>query len=152
MEIIKKLREDFSQFKKDAFAILLFGSQVKGNSTERSDIDVCIVKPNSKDLLAKVYKKVGGKYDVKIFEELPLHIKIDIINNHNIIYGNNLDLSEYFYYFRKLWSFMVPRIKANQFRNFKERMDLRIRWLNEKEKILEEIRMVGKRVRIYKNS
>lgn len=53
-------------------------------------------------------------YDVKIFELLPLRIKMSIIKDHIVVYGNELELSEYFYHYRKLWMDSKHRI-INQF-------------------------------------
>jgi len=52
---------------------------------------------------------------VKVFEELPLYVQIEAIRNHVVIYGDELDLSEYFYQFRKLWKDMEHRIRENRF-------------------------------------
>jgi len=52
---------------------------------------------------------------VKVFEELPLYVQIEVIGNHVAIYGDELDLSEYFYQFRKLWKDMEHRIRENRF-------------------------------------
>jgi len=51
--------------------------------------------------LGRVFERVGGKYDIKKLEDLPLHIKMDIINNHQVIIGDEVELSYYFYRFRK---------------------------------------------------
>lgn len=130
-----ELREDFSGFEHAAFGILLFGSYAMGNETQESDIDVCIVKPVDEGVVKKINRKLGGKYDVKVFEELPLYIQIDILQSHVLIYGNEVDLSEYFYGFRKLWSDMLPRIRENRFNSVEERMALRRRWMHAKGKI-----------------
>jgi predicted nucleotidyltransferase len=54
-----------------------------------------------------VYTK---KYDVRIFEELPLHIQIQIIENHEIIHAKDIyEMYEYFYHFRKLWEDQASR-------------------------------------------
>ncbi|MDP2766598.1 MAG: nucleotidyltransferase domain-containing protein, partial [Candidatus Methanoperedens sp.] len=101
--------------KKEVLAVLLYGSVVKGEETSRSDIDVCIVAPGSKknELLKEIYRKldvISKKYDVRIFEELPLHIQIQIIQNHEIIYSKDIyEMYEYFYNFRKLWEDQASR-------------------------------------------
>ena len=61
---------------------------------------------------------------MKIFELLPLYIKIDLIQKYVVIFGNPYEISEYFYQYRKLWKDMVPRIKANQFQNVQEKLSL----------------------------
>ena len=114
--------------------ILLYGSHVKGEATKRSDVDVCLVRPKS-GVYEEVLRKLGGKYDVKIFEELPLYVQIDIIRNHVVVYGDELELSEYFYRFRKLWKDMEHRIRQNQFKSVREKAKLRRR-AREKAKVL----------------
>lgn len=114
----KSIEKDFSFLfeKKEVLAVLLYGSVVKGNETPRSDIDICVVAPECKDragLLREVYGNLdvyAKKYDIRIFEELPLYIKIHIILDHDVIHAKDIyDLYEYFYYFRKLWDDQAPR-------------------------------------------
>jgi len=118
---IEPVREDFLflSSRDDILAILLYGSVAKGEDTLRSDIDICIVAPSFKDknsLLNEIYRKVDvyfKKYDVRFFEELPLYIQINIIENNMIIYSKNVyELYEYFYCFRKLWDDQAMRQKV----------------------------------------
>ncbi len=102
--------------RKDLLAVLLYGSVVKGEETPRSDIDICIVAPTCKErtgLLREVHRNLdvfSKKYDVRIFEELPLYIQIQIIENHEIIYTKDVyEMFEYFYFFRKLWEDQASR-------------------------------------------
>ncbi len=138
MGMIEQLKEDFEEFGKSCRGILLFGSFAGEEQTRRSDIDVCIVMPSG-GILDEVYGKLGGKYDIKVFENLPLYIKMEVIRHHKVICGDELDLSEYFYFFRKLWQDMEHRIAGNEFKNFAERKGNRRVWMNENEKILREI-------------
>lgn len=69
-------------------------------------MDVCIVaKSDPKKILKDVFSNVDpSKYDVWVFEELPLYMKMEVIENHEIVYcKDELELYEYFYFFRKLW-------------------------------------------------
>ena len=88
-------------------SILLFGSIVKEAVSDRSDIDICVVAPEAKNK-EKLANKMAGmmprRYDICLFELLPLYMKMEIINNHIILFTKDkLDLYEYFYSFRKLW-------------------------------------------------
>ncbi|WP_232462060.1 nucleotidyltransferase domain-containing protein [Thermococcus siculi] len=121
-----QLRRDFAEFRKSCMGILLYGSQVSGEATRRSDVDVCLVRPKP-GTYERVLEKLGGKYDIKVFEELPLYVQIEIIKNHVVIYGDELELSEYFYLFRKLWRDMEHRIEENRFRSVREKALLRRR-------------------------
>jgi len=76
--ILSDLKSDFEFIKDEVEGVLLFGSAVKGELSARSDIDIALVGPGNKRVLLKVFERVGGKYDVKIFDDLPLYIKIDI--------------------------------------------------------------------------
>ena len=133
--MIEKLKKDFEEFKDRVFGILLYGSYAKDEYTKRSDIDICLVGVD-KDTYMEILGKLGNKYDIKIFEELPLYIKIDIIKNHKVIFGDELELSEYFYKFRKIWRDMEKRIRENQFKSVREKVMLRRRFNAKKEEIL----------------
>lgn len=93
-------------------AILLFGSQVEDEVSPLSDIDICLVAPSANktedmyEILSKVWRLIdGSKYDIWLFEELPLYMKMQVINTHEILHCHDIPaLSEYFYWFRKLWS------------------------------------------------
>lgn len=134
VSIIEQLRRDFMPFKDDCMGIVLYGSHAWGEATERSDVDICLVKPRP-GTYERVLEKLGGKYDVKVFEELPLYIQIEVIRNHRVVYGDELELSEYFYRFRKLWKDMEHRVKENQFKSVREKVKLRRR-AREKAKVL----------------
>ena len=133
------LENDFEIFKDDALGILLFGSRARLEYDERSDIDICIVRPVSDGIFTEIERTFGGKYDIKVFENLPLYIQIEIIRDHRILYGDEIQLSEYFYRFRRLWGDMELRVEFNRFSSIEERMMLRKRWLHEKRTILGKI-------------
>lgn len=118
---IEPVRKDFffMSSRDDILAILLYGSVAKGEDTSQSDIDICIVSPSGKDnlgLLNEIYRKLdvfSKRYDVRFFEELPLYIQINIIENNMIVYSKNVyELFEYFYGFRKLWDDQAMRQKV----------------------------------------
>jgi hypothetical protein len=93
-------------------AVLLFGSHVENKGNQRSDIDLCVVTPTAKKssekaaILSKIWRQIdGGKYDIWLFEELPLYMKMQVIKTHDILHCSDIpSLYEYFYWFRKLWS------------------------------------------------
>lgn len=112
----KKLLEDiYNSFScvienKNILGILLYGSYIKNVETSKSDIDICIVAPSEKKvkLLAFILNKinvVSKKFDIRFFSELPLYIKIQVIEEGQLIYSlDEFDLYEYFYFYRKLWA------------------------------------------------
>ncbi len=120
---IEPLRKDFFflSSRKDILAILLYGSVAKGEDTPQSDIDICVVSPSykgRKDMLNEIFRKVdvfSKNYDVRFFEEMPLYIQIDVIENNRIIFSRDVyELYEYFYYFRKLWEDQAKRQKVTR--------------------------------------
>ena len=110
MDEIKKDFE-FLKGRKEVKAVLLYGSYARNEQNIRSDIDICVVAPTLKTpkdfakLLREIWRNVdANKYDVRIFEELPLYLKIEVIRNHKIIFSEDpYELSYYFYHYRKLW-------------------------------------------------
>ena len=108
---------------------ILFGSALNQNFIpERSDIDIAIItQKKDKNTNVSIWESILGhippNYDVKIFELLPLYIQIDIINNYLVVFGNLLEISEYFYYYRKIWKDMTIRIKNNQFNSIQEKLE-----------------------------
>lgn len=134
-KIIQQLRKDFEEFGDFCSGIIIFGSLAEGKQTKRSDVDVCIVRP-SEGTLNRIYSKLGGKYDIKVFEKLPLYLKMEVMEKGRILYGNKVNLSEYFYFYRKFWKDMEHRIIENEFEDVEERRKYRRKWMNEKEKIL----------------
>ncbi len=114
-----ELKEAFSWVRNDdrISAVLLFGSTVKGEEHFKSDTDVTVVVPgashfygvkvDAREILMKIFREVDTgslNIDVHIFEELPLHIQMDIIEEHKIVYtSDKYGMYEYFYNYRKLW-------------------------------------------------
>jgi len=132
--LIETLRKDFSDFAGRCMGILLFGSTAKGEQTTRSDVDVCIVMPEE-GVFHEILGKLGGKYDIRIFEELPLYIRVNVIKNHIKIYAKDA-LDMYFYRQLKIWKDMEHRIRENEFESVEEKIRLRRRWMNAKKEIL----------------
>ena len=107
LKTIEQIQQDFSELR-NQFEILWYGSRVKGGERPKSDYDIAIITRNRNynenlqeqiDIL-KYHRK---DYDIRIFELLPIHIQMSIILNNRIIFGDELELSEYFYQFRKIW-------------------------------------------------
>jgi predicted nucleotidyltransferase len=105
----EKIVKDFEFLKYDVEAIILFGSYARKEQTSRSDIDICLVCGNKKEKIEKVWDKIlesgiTEKYDVKIFELLPLKMRISVIKEGKVLYAKNeIELSYYFRFFKKLW-------------------------------------------------
>ncbi len=107
LEIKNRLK--FLENFKEIHSVLIFGSHARGDITSRSDVDVCLVMPNCdnrrrREIAELAAGKLGERFDVKVFELMPLFLKITVINNHIIIFTRNkCELYEYFYFYRKLW-------------------------------------------------
>ena len=104
----------FLEHDENVLAVLLFGSAAKGELNSRSDRDFCVGAPKIRDragmrsLLKKIYVNldvVGKRYDIWLFEELPLYMKLQVIRNHKVVFCRDLPgLYEYFYFYRKIWN------------------------------------------------
>ncbi len=103
-EIAEHVARDFEFLKDRVLAVLIFGSAV--SEAEARDVDVCIVAPNGFDI-REVFMRIdvtGKNYDVWLFEELPLYMKMEVILNHVVVHCRDiLERYEYLYFFRKLW-------------------------------------------------
>jgi len=122
---LEKIRDELQSLKD--YWVVLYGSCVTGDDTPRSDIDIAVItridddKKNSK-LWLEILGKIPPRYDVKIFELLPLNIKAEIMSNYIVIFGDALEISEYFYQYWKLWRDMKYRYEENRFKSQKERI------------------------------
>ena len=75
----------------EVLAILLFGSAARDDADQRSDKDICIVAPELSDprtrlvFLRAIFERLdvtGKRYDLWFFEELPLYMKIQVVEHH----------------------------------------------------------------------
>jgi predicted nucleotidyltransferase len=103
-----KLRRDLKFLDDQVIGVLIYGSWAKGDFHEKSDIDVCIVAPYTRDKMALYRTLLSGihddRYDVRIFELLPLYLKIAVIDEGIVVYARDVgELYEYFYSFRRMW-------------------------------------------------
>ena len=112
IKLLNQIREDFSSIikTKNITGILIYGSYSKKQEINRSDIDICIVAPEIDpiellDFIARNVNLISKKYDIRLFSELPLYMKIQVIEDGILIFSpNKFDLYEFFYKYRKLWN------------------------------------------------
>jgi len=111
---IERIKRDLEFLFDKVLGILVYGSIAKDEENERSDIDICIVAPNKDS--SKIFKEtLPLNYDIKIFELMPLYLKMEVIENHKILYAEDIhELYEYFYFFRKLWNDQKHRQKITK--------------------------------------
>ena len=84
----------------------MFGSYADDSYTIRSDIDICLVagKRNVKEIFNMfLAEDVTEKYEIKIFEMLPLYMKAEVLENAVVVWANDEPgMSYYFYRWRRL--------------------------------------------------
>ena len=123
---LKNIKEKLKFFE-EKYDAVIYGSYVEGGMRPSSDIDVAVLSyKTEKDENIKLHEELLGKfplkYDIRIFELLPIYIQISIIKNYIVIFGDLLEISEYFYFFRKKWDDCKHRILSNQFSSYQERL------------------------------
>ena len=123
---LKNIKEKLKFFE-EKYDVVIYGSYVEGGVRPNSDIDIAVLSyKTEKDENIKLHEELLGKfplkYDIRIFELLPIYIQISIIKNYIVIFGNLLEISEYFYFFRKKWDDCKHRILSNQFSSYQERL------------------------------
>jgi hypothetical protein len=84
---------------KDVLGVILFGSYARKKSKPFSDIDVCIVlQPKKFDNLFMTNKRleylelVPDKYDIQIFQQLPIFIRTRILKDGKILLNKDYNL------------------------------------------------------------
>jgi uncharacterized protein len=103
------------------YEVIVHGSVMREDFIPaRSDIDIAIItRSQNKQQNLKTWRDALGlvppRYDVRVLELLPLHVVVSIIHEHDVLFGNKIDISEYFYEYRKRWETMRRRYAANQF-------------------------------------
>lgn len=122
---LDKIRKELAPLKD--YWVVIYGSYVRGECNARSDIDVAIItraRDTQRNLRIwwNILGKVPSYYDVRIFELLPLHIKMEIFKEHIVIFGDPRDISEYMYSYYRVWKDMRHRIESNKFRTVDEIM------------------------------
>ncbi|RLG60225.1 MAG: DNA polymerase subunit beta [Candidatus Hydrothermarchaeota archaeon] len=106
-EFFDEIKKELLPLKKYGKAVILYGSVLTPHFILRkSDVDVAVVtmkKENNLKLMPELLGRVNpNKYDVRIFELLPMYIKAEIIENFKVVYGDEKEVGEYFYFWRKL--------------------------------------------------
>ena len=80
-------------WKERLLGVLLYGSRARGEASPGSDIDLCIVLPQTSGRAALWREFVSHlrdqRYEVRIFEMLPLHIKIAVIEEGVVLHSRD---------------------------------------------------------------
>lgn len=107
-EVVDRAKRDFQFLQDRVLGVMLFGSWARGEASERSDIDICIIAPEAEDKAALWREAISRlrdeRYEVRIFELLPLYMKMAVIEEGVVLRSRDtLELYEYFYPFRREW-------------------------------------------------
>ncbi|MEE8400800.1 MAG: nucleotidyltransferase domain-containing protein [Candidatus Hydrothermarchaeaceae archaeon] len=122
---IEKIKKDL-EFLRD-YETVLYGSHVTGDCRGGSDIDVAVItRVTGRDENVELLKGFIGKarpiYDIRIFELLPLKLKASVMSDYVTLFGEEPEVSEYFYYYRKLWGDQKRRIIGGYHSSYKEKI------------------------------
>ncbi|MFA4934781.1 MAG: nucleotidyltransferase domain-containing protein [Candidatus Methanoperedens sp.] len=97
--------------------ILLYGSAAKGRSTNLSDIDIAVFYSGDKrerfQFRVKILGRIGNKFDIQTYQDLPLYIQNEILSSSEVLYFS--DYTEIFNTFMKT---------IREFEDFKPRLEL----------------------------
>ncbi|MBN1801551.1 MAG: nucleotidyltransferase domain-containing protein [Candidatus Lokiarchaeota archaeon] len=116
--IINRVKEDFNFIKANPkiLGVILYGSKIHGFHHQKSDIDICIATTYEKlvDAYNYIIENINFNqeiYDIRFFNELPLVIQGEIMENGIIAISNDIySLKEYFFTYRKMyddWKFKI---------------------------------------------
>lgn len=125
---LNEIKKDLKKI--DKFWVVVYGSFLSDYYIPyKSDIDIAIItQKREKESNILIWKNLWGEfsetYDIKIFELLSLSIKIEVIENYQVVFGNPLEISEYFYHYRSIWKDMIHRIESNRFKSIQEKIEL----------------------------
>ncbi|MFO8018547.1 MAG: nucleotidyltransferase domain-containing protein [Promethearchaeia archaeon] len=132
-ELKTKIKQDLQELG-DKYEVVVYGSHISGGTRPNSDIDIALItRVHDEQKNIKIWKNIISynlqPYDIKIFELLPLRIKMSIIHDYEVIFGELLEISEYFYKYRKIWEDCKHRIFANQFQSIQAKQEQRKKYL-----------------------
>ncbi len=110
--------------------VVLYGSSLDASTfTPRSDIDVAVItRQRDRGVNRRAWRELLGsapdRYDLRVFELLPLDVQHNIAVDHEVVFGDPVEISYYFYPIHRLWDDVGPRIEANRFGSMEERIRL----------------------------
>ncbi len=120
-----KIKKDL-EFLKD-YEVIIYGSYASGSFRADSDIDVGVItrikdRDRNLELLKGFIGKTKPIYDIRIFELLPLRLKASAMSSYSVIYGDEVEISDYFYRYRKQWGDQKHRIIGGYFKSYTEKI------------------------------
>ncbi|MGQ4895024.1 MAG: type VII toxin-antitoxin system MntA family adenylyltransferase antitoxin [Candidatus Njordarchaeia archaeon] len=112
--------------------VILYGSRAEGYARSTSDYDIAIyyedIKEERYKFLSKLWGKIGGNYDLRIFQDLPLVLKSKILKNGKFLYIRD---------FNKL--FKIANAIRKEYEDFRPRLQLILgdkEWINKTKRLL----------------
>ncbi len=110
-QLLIELKEnfDFTLEIPEILGVVLYGSHVNDDDTDRSDVDICIITEKTPTLeiwnkLMVLQPSPKEKYSIFFFHELPLYIKKDIFTDGIVITSPDIPkLYEFYFPYRKIW-------------------------------------------------
>ncbi len=93
MERFNKLISNVKQDKR-VLAIALFGSSLEGDGR---DVDICLILDKKYSNLEmskirlKLSKKFSKRFDIHVFQQLPLYIRMRVLKKNKIIFSTDID-------------------------------------------------------------
>ncbi|MEW5825461.1 MAG: nucleotidyltransferase domain-containing protein [Candidatus Bipolaricaulota bacterium] len=87
---LAKLLED-AKADRDVLAVILFGSEARGEARAGSDVDVCLVLEDKQlDALGQSHKRVAYlasfDLDIQIFQQMPLHLRVRVLREGKVLF------------------------------------------------------------------
>ena len=107
---------------------VIFGSYATDEMRPGSDIDVAVItREESEEKNIEIQRDLIGKarprYDIKVFETMPLQLKASIMDEYIILFGEEPEISYYFYHFRKIWEDCKHRIMEGYHDSYKGKVE-----------------------------
>lgn len=97
--------------------IILYGSAAKERSTNLSDIDIAVFHSGNKRerfrFRVKILGRIGNKFDIQTYQDLPLYIQNEILSSGEVLYFSD---------FKEIFNTFMKTIR--EFEDFKPRLEL----------------------------
>ena len=92
---LTKLVED-AKDDRDVLAVILFGSEARGDARAGSDVDVCLVLEDKRlDTLGQSQKRIAYlasfDLDIQIFQQIPLHLRVRVLKEGKVLFCRDED-------------------------------------------------------------
>ncbi len=118
-EIISLVKQQLAPLFNDPriLGIVVFGSQMKEDAHQQSDIDICVISSDGdiSALFHKILRYNQPPFDIKLFRLLPPYIQMEIIENSIPIFARDISrLREYFYLRRKTLEDELARCQLSE--------------------------------------